>query len=82
MGEVPIRTETIQLDAFLKWAGVVQTGGEAKRLIQQGAVRVNDERERRRGRRLRPGDRVVTTYGETLVVVSEAPGSKPPRKRR
>jgi len=71
MVDVPIRTATIQLDAFLKWAGVVQTGGEAKRVIQQGHVRVNDREERRRSRRLRPGDTVTGPRGEILVVVGE-----------
>ena len=37
--EVGIRTETIALGQFLKFAGIVDEGGEAKRLIQSGAVR-------------------------------------------
>ncbi|HEV8338068.1 MAG TPA: RNA-binding S4 domain-containing protein [bacterium] len=73
MGDVLIRTERIALDAFLKWAGVVQTGGEAKRLIQAGQVRVNARAERRRGRQLVPGDSVTTPSGETLVVVRQRP---------
>ncbi len=73
MAEIPIRTETIQLDAFLKWAGVVPTGGEAKRLIQRGQVRVNGQPERRRSRRLGSGDRVTTPGGEMLIVVGPRP---------
>ncbi len=65
--EVPIRTETISLGAFLKWAGVVRTGGEAKHRIQSGQVRVNGEVERRRSRLLRPGD-VVEVDGRQWVV--------------
>ncbi len=65
--EVPIRTETIELGAFLKWARVVRSGGQAKRWIQTGRVRVNGEVERRRGRTLRPGD-VVEVEGRVLVV--------------
>jgi ribosome-associated protein len=49
----------MRLDQFLKWQGVVATGGEAKFRVQQGEVRVNGEVERRRGRQLHPGDRVV-----------------------
>ncbi|MCP9772902.1 RNA-binding S4 domain-containing protein [Synechococcus sp. Tobar12-5m-g] len=49
----------MRLDQFLKWQGVVATGGEAKFRVQQGEVRVNGEVERRRGRQLCPGDRVV-----------------------
>ena len=47
--------EYIKLDQFLKLANVVQTGGEAKVLIQSGQVLVNGQVETRRGRKLRPG---------------------------
>jgi len=67
--QVGIRTETIALDAFLKWAGVAGTGGEAKRWIQAGRVQVNGTKERRRGRALHAGDRVQVPGGTSLVVV-------------
>jgi ribosome-associated protein len=59
--------ETIKLDQFLKLSQVVQTGGEAKLLIQAGEVMVNGTVETRRGRKLVVGDR-ITVYGETIVV--------------
>jgi ribosome-associated protein len=62
--------ETIKLDQFLKLARVVQTGGEAKILIQSGQVMVNGAVETRRGRKLRPGD-VVVVDGEELVVATD-----------
>ena len=62
--------EYIKLDQFLKLAGVVQTGGEAKHLIQSGLVMVNREVETRRGRKLYNGDSVIV-HGEELVVMSE-----------
>jgi ribosome-associated protein len=49
----------IKLDQFLKWQGIVQTGGEAKVRIQGGEVSVNGMVETRRGRKLVTGDRVV-----------------------
>lgn len=52
----------------LKWAGLAPTGGQAKLLIQRGAVQVNGVVERRRGRRLIPGDRVTVGGHEYLVV--------------
>ena len=55
----------IKLDQFLKFQGVVQTGGEAKIRIKAEEVTVNGEIETRRGRKLRAGDRVTisgTTY--------------------
>ncbi len=59
--------EPIRLDQFLKWEGLVGTGGEAKQRIQGGEVRVNGFQETQRGRKLRPGDRVELA-GRTSVV--------------
>lgn len=56
--EVAITTEFIKLEAFLKFAGAVSTGGEAKNLIQDNLVRVNGEVCTMRGKKLRPGDTV------------------------
>lgn len=58
--------QTIKLDQFLKCMGV-ETGGQAKLLIQSGDVKVNGQLETRRGRKLTAGDR-VTVMGETFVV--------------
>lgn len=62
--------ETIKLEQFLKLAQVTATGGQAKVLIQSGQVRVNGLVETRRGRKLRPGDR-VEVGGEVLIVMSD-----------
>jgi ribosome-associated protein len=59
--------ETIKLDQFLKLMCVVQTGGEAKLLIQNGEVEVNGDVEVRRGRKLVLGDRIAV-FGEEYVV--------------
>jgi ribosome-associated protein len=67
-----ITTATIKLEQFLKLMGVVQTGGQAKLLIQSGQVKVNGKMEIRRGRKLVTGDR-VSTVGETFKV--ELPAS-------
>lgn len=55
--QVAIKTEFIRLDALLKFAGILPTGGEAKVAIQQGAVKVNGAVCTQRGKKLRPGDR-------------------------
>jgi len=60
-------SETIKLDQFLKYQGIAQTGGEAKMMIWDEEVWVNDEIETRRGRKLINGDR-VTAFGMTYVV--------------
>ena len=67
--EVPISTEFIKLDAFLKFAAIVQTGGEAKMIIEDGIVKVNGEVCTQRGRKLRPGDR-IDVDGQLFQVVS------------
>lgn len=69
MEKIPIETEYIKLDALLKFAALVGTGGEAKALIQDGAVLVNGEVCTMRGRKLRPGD-TVALAGQTLEIVS------------
>ncbi len=57
----------IKLDQFLKWQGIAQTGGEAKMIIKEGDVMVNDSLETRRGRKLRTGD-LVTVDGQKYRV--------------
>lgn len=57
----------IKLDSFMKWRNLVETGGQAKLLIQNGEVRVNGKIETRRGRKLVKGDK-VTFKGRTLTV--------------
>ena len=60
----------IRLDQFLKLSQCVQSGGEAKVLIQAGEVSVNGVVETRRRRKLVPGDR-VTYQGEEILVLSD-----------
>jgi ribosome-associated protein len=64
---VVIHTEAITVGALLKWARVVATGGEAKELVRRGRVRVNGQVERRRGRRVRPGD--VVEVGSAILEI-------------
>lgn len=65
--KVKIATEFIKLEALLKFAGVVDTGGEGKVLIQAGGVGVNGEVCTMRGKKIRPGDSV--TLGDVKLVV-------------
>lgn len=62
---------TIQLDQFMKLAGMVSTGGQAKLVIQGGEVLLNGVVETRRKKKLKPGDK-VTFDGQTIVVEFEA----------
>ncbi len=67
---VTIKTEYIKLDALLKFAGLADTGGEAKEAVQSGLVKVNGEVCTMRGKKLRPGD--VAEYGGTAIEVHGA----------
>ncbi|GAB6099671.1 S4 domain-containing protein YaaA [Halanaerocella petrolearia] len=69
MQEVKIKTETINLDQFLKWANLVSTGGEAKVVVQAGKVKVNGEVEEKRARTLTVDD-VVEYRGTSYQVTS------------
>ena len=62
-----IREDSIRLGQLLKLAGIVGSGGEAKALLEAGAVSVNGGREDRRGRQIRLGD-VVAAGGESMRV--------------
>ncbi|WP_295079276.1 RNA-binding S4 domain-containing protein [Ruminococcus sp.] len=64
---IKITTEFIKLDALLKFASLVGSGGEAKQLIQDGKVLVNGEVCIMRGKKIRPGDRVELGGQEVTV---------------
>ena len=65
--KIQIKTEYIKLEALLKFSGVTETGGEAKERVQAGEVQVNGEVCVQRGKKIRPGDKVLFA-GETLGV--------------
>ena len=54
--EIPITTEYIKLESFMKLANMVESGGMAKKFILNEEVRVNGEVCAMRGKKLRPGD--------------------------
>lgn len=62
-----IDTEFIKLQDLLKFSGLVETGGQAKILIQDGYVTVNGEICTMRGKKIRNGD-IVTLDDDTLEV--------------
>lgn len=56
---VTIRGDYITLSALLKFSGAVVTGGQAKESVLAGAVLVNGEVCKERGKKIRPGDEVA-----------------------
>ena len=67
MEQIKIRGEYIKLGQALKLAGLVNSGVEAKIVIQGGEVTVNGEFEYLRGKKLHNGD-IVSYDGETIHI--------------
>ncbi len=67
--KITITTEFIRLDALLKLANFVGSGGQAKLVIQSGQVTVNDEICTQRGKKIRVGD-VVMFEKQTVTVAA------------
>lgn len=67
---VKICTDFIQLQSFLKFKGISETGGQAKEFIQDGIIRVNGEICTARGKKIRPGD-VVTAFATDYKIINE-----------
>ncbi|QKJ20968.1 RNA-binding S4 domain-containing protein [Microbacterium hominis] len=65
--DVPIGGDGIRLGQFVKFAGLLDSGGDGKEAIIDGYVLVNGEVDRRRGRQLQLGD-VVTYQGRRVRV--------------
>jgi ribosome-associated protein len=70
--DLPIRGESIRLGQALKLSGVAESGGEARALVEDGAVTVNAEVETRRGRQLRHGD--VVAVGDDVLRIEASAG--------
>ena len=69
--DIPIHTEFIKLQDFLKFANAVESGGMAKTMILAEEVQVNGEVCTMRGKKLHPGD-VVTFMGNSWRVTADA----------
>ncbi|MFT4281010.1 RNA-binding S4 domain-containing protein [Microbacterium sp.] len=65
--DISIGGDMIRLGQFLKFSGLIDSGGDAKEAIIDGHVRVNGEVDRRRGRQLHDGD-LVTFDARTVRV--------------
>lgn len=58
MEEISIETETINLDQFLKWAGIIESGGQVKLLVEDKLIKINGVIAAERRKKLKPGDTV------------------------
>ncbi|WP_154441636.1 RNA-binding S4 domain-containing protein [Tissierella pigra] len=69
MKEISIDTDYIKLDQFLKHIGVAQTGGQAKIIISEGSIKVNNEVVLQRGKKIRKDDIVNIEGYDSFIVV-------------
>jgi ribosome-associated protein len=69
---VTIEKTPIELCQLLKFANLVQSGGEAKTVIARGLVRVNGEVETRKRKKLNPGD-MIEFAGEKFKIKEKQP---------
>lgn len=68
---ISIKTPFIKLEQLLKLAGLTDTGGFAKQIIQDGAVSVNGEICTMRGKKIRGGDTVTVENYQVNVTAPE-----------
>lgn len=68
MNELPLRGEHITLAQALKVSGLAETGGQAKLMIREGVVTVNETVVTQPGRKLFPGDRFRVQDGVEWTV--------------
>lgn len=69
MEEIKLETDYIKLDQFLKLCGIAQTGGQAKMMIADGLVKVNDEVARQRGKKIRKNDKIQVDEEHLFIVI-------------
>ena len=67
---VKINTQFIQLQSFLKFKGIAETGGQAKEFIQDGIIRVYGEVCTARGKKIRPGD-IISAFAVDYEITNE-----------
>lgn len=65
---IKLREDYIKLGQALKAANLVEDGVDAKFVIQDGLVKVNNEVDTRRGRKLFAGD-IVSFDGKQIKIV-------------
>lgn len=67
--EIKIQKSYITLTQALKEAGIISTGGQAKWYLQENKVLVNGIPEKRRGKKLYPGDNVQLESQQILQII-------------
>ena len=68
MEKIKIETDMIQLDQFMKWASILQSGGEIRFLLEEKKIFVNGILCTAKRKKLYPGDKVeIKSIGTYLI---------------
>ena len=67
--KVKITTEFIKLDQLLKYSGIAENGSDAKDMILDGIVYVNNEICKMRGKKIRPEDEVLVKFEDEVLLI-------------
>ncbi len=71
MKTIHINTPFITLGQLLKYAGIIQSGGDAKVFLANNRITLNGTKENRRGKKIYPGDVVEIGNNITLTVANK-----------
>lgn len=71
--EIFLSKDEIKLGQFLKFAEIIDSGGDTKWFLEEHDITVNGEIESRRGRKLHPGDLVVIAGYGSYKLEKETP---------
>ena len=66
---VKLSTEYIKLDQLLKFSGIAENGADAKDMILDGIVEVNNEVCTMRGKKIRPNDEVLVNFEDEILKI-------------
>jgi ribosome-associated protein len=56
MENIEIKTDVIQMDQLLKWAGIIESGGQMKFMIEDQAIKLNQVLVTEKRKKVFPGD--------------------------
>jgi len=71
MKEITINHEPVELFKILKFEGLASSGAEAKILISEGLIRVNNQIEKQKRKKILVGD-TISFNSETFLIVARA----------
>ncbi|MDD4599749.1 hypothetical protein SDC9_04254 [bioreactor metagenome] len=71
MQEITISTPYINLDQLLKWAGIIDTGGQIKPMLEDGLIKLNRLTVSQRRKKIYPGDIIDIEGVGTYKIIAE-----------